>query len=281
MDDRRIEVLLSAVQTGSFNKAATREHCSQSAVTQLMNSLEDELGVKVLNRSHAGITLTPEGEELLPLFVEADDALRRLAARAKRVKQDTVLPVRIGAFSSVSNRWLPRAISEYQQRHPEAAFEVRVGTDSVSDWLLAGEIDLALGDAERCRGFRWHPLVDDPYYAVMPASWAPAGAASITQDELVKRPFIMATCNALAAYLSPKPASGFMLTCDDDTTVLSMVAQGLGVTAMPELSLQNVPDSVRVLKLEPPVARQLGIALPNSPRPAAVRFAEFLQKEQG
>lgn len=68
------------------------------------------------------------------------------------------------------------------------------------------------------------------------------------------------------------------MNCDDDSTLLSMVAQGLGVTAMPKLCLQAPPESVRVLELTPPTKRVLGVALPNSPSREAVRFAHYLQR---
>lgn len=61
MDDYKIHVLLTAIRTGSFRKAALELNCTQSAVTQAMNSLENELGCKVLQRNHNGIRLTPAG----------------------------------------------------------------------------------------------------------------------------------------------------------------------------------------------------------------------------
>ena len=64
MDDRKIEALLTTVKTGSFSKAAEELSCTQSAVTQMMNTLEDELGVKILQRSHNGVRLTEQGEQL-------------------------------------------------------------------------------------------------------------------------------------------------------------------------------------------------------------------------
>ena len=67
MDDYKIHVLLAAIRTGSFRKAALELNCTQSAVTQAMNSLENELGCKVLLRNHNVIRLTSAGEELLPL----------------------------------------------------------------------------------------------------------------------------------------------------------------------------------------------------------------------
>ena len=58
-----------------------------------------------------------------------------------------------------------------------------------------------------------------------------------------------------------------------------MVAQGLGVTAMPKLSLGRLPENLRVLELAPIPRRVLGVALPKNPTKAAANFAAFLRKQ--
>ncbi len=278
MDDYKIHVLLAAIRTGSFRKAALELNCTQSAVTQSMNSLENELGCKVLQRNHNGIRLTPAGEELLPLLLEADASLARLSERARQVAGGAFIPLRIGAFSSISSTWFPQILQEYHALYPETTFDIRVGTDVLSNWLLNGTIDLALGDSARCRAFRWLPLMDDPYFAVLPKSLAPK-CDSISQEDLADYPFVMAPMNALDRYLSVCPANQLRVNCDDDSTLLSMVAQGIGVTAMPQLCLQKLPEQVCVLQLTPPTKRVLGVALPNSPSKEAVRFARHLKQK--
>ena len=275
MDDYKIRVLLAAIRTGSFRKAALEMNCTQSAVTQAMNSLENELGCKVMQRNHNGIRLTPTGEELLPLFIEADASMTRLSERARQAVDGASAPLRIGAFSSISSTWLPKVLQEYHTLYPEVTFDIQVGTNTLADWLLRGAVDLALGDAARCRAFRWMPLMDDSYFAVIPKSLAPE-SDSISQEELAAYPFVMAPMNALDSYLSVCPANQLKVNCDDDSTLLSMVAQGIGVTAVPKLCLQAPPENVRILGLTPPTKRVLGVALPNSPIKEAVRFARYL-----
>ena len=275
MDDYKIHVLLAAIRTGSFRKAALELNCTQSSITQAMNSLENELGCKVLQRDHNGIRLSPAGEELLPLLMEADASLTRLAERARQIARGASAPLRIGAFSSISSTWLPRVLQEYHELHPKATFDIQVGTNALADWLLKGAVDLALGDPVRCRAFRWSPLMDDPYFAVLPESLA-AERDSISQEELAAFPFVMAPMNALDSYLSVCPANQLRVNCDDDSTLLSMVAQGIGVTAMPQLCLRKLPERICVLELTPPTKRVLGVALPNSPSKEAARFARYL-----
>ena len=192
-----------------------------------------------------------------------------------QVADSASAPLRIGAFSSISSTWLPRVLQEYHALYPEVTFDIQVGTNTLADWMLKGAVDLALGDAARCRAFRWFPLMDDPYFAVLPETLAPQ-RDGITQDELAAFPFVMAPMNALDSYLSVCPANQLRVNCDDDSTLLSMVAQGIGVTAMPQLCLQKLPENVRVLTLTPPMKRVLCVALPNLPSREANRFARFL-----
>lgn len=206
MDHYKIHALLIAIRTGSFRKAAQELNCTQSAVTQAMNSLENELGCKVLQRNHNGIRLTPVGEELWPLIVDADASMTRLAQRAQQLSKGVLAPLRIGAFSSISSTWLPEMLQAYHALYPEITFDIRVGTDILSEWLSTGTVDLVLGDSVRCQGFKWLPLMDDPYFAVLPRSLAP-NCGSISQNELACYPFVMAPMNALTQYLSVAPAN--------------------------------------------------------------------------
>lgn len=278
MDHRKLQTLLAVLRTGSFSRAAAELNCSQSAVTQMMNALESELGCKLVSRSHNGAHLTPAGEALLPLIVEADACLTHLSEQAQAIVQGSKVPIRIGSFSSLSNAWLPTSIKDYQKEHPAVTFDIRIGTDVIPRWLKSGEIDIALADAQRCKGFRWFPLMDDFYYAILPQGMVDENTQAIHQNELNRYPFIIASSDSVNNKLDPFPSKYISVNCDDGTTLMSMVDQGLGVTVMSRLSLTNAPASIRILELQPPVKRVLGIALSDSPSKAAKDFAAFLRK---
>lgn len=275
MDDRKLEVLLAAVRTGSFSKASEELNCTQSAVTQTINSLENELNLKLLERSHRGIKLTESGEQLYPYIVDTERSLRQLKEQSERISSGKTIPLRIGSFSSISSTWLPKRIQEYQKKHPDISFDLRIGTDDLAELLLVGEIDLVIGDRMRLHAFRWYPLMDDPYYAVLPVGTTKA--SSITQTELASYPFIMAPLNALERYLSVIPKDRLSISCDNDATLISMVSQGLGVTAIPKLCLEFDHPPVDILELTPPVKREIGIALPNTPTREAQSFTKYLR----
>ena len=78
MESKKLEALLMAVDLGSFTKAAEVLGYTQSGLTHMMNSLENELGIGLLIRSKSGVRLSSAGRRLLPdirAFVEAADRL--------------------------------------------------------------------------------------------------------------------------------------------------------------------------------------------------------------
>ena len=85
MDDRKLRALLTAVQCGSFGKAAAQLGYTQSAMTHMVNRLEAELGCTLLVRGSHGVRLSEEGEKLLPLAQQ----ILRLAAEATHISGNT------------------------------------------------------------------------------------------------------------------------------------------------------------------------------------------------
>lgn len=114
MDTNKLQAFLTTLRLGSFSKAAEELHCTQSAISQLMNHMEDELGCQLLIRTHRGIDLTSDGRALLPAIMTAAAALDKLANEADALRKGQQLPIRIGAFSSISNTWLPALIKKYR-----------------------------------------------------------------------------------------------------------------------------------------------------------------------
>ncbi|MBQ9068824.1 MAG: LysR family transcriptional regulator [Eggerthellaceae bacterium] len=298
MDDRKLEVLVAAVETGSFNKAAQRCHCSQSAVTQLMNAMEAELGCKVVERSHAGVVLTDKGKALYPAVKEAFEALAGLkSAAAELGTTRTVLHV--GAYASVAKAWLPKAMVAFRESEPHIDIEVRIGSSDLADWLLEGSVDLVICDdwlfeerlareraqdyrergAQAGRGeFAWIPLAEDPLCAVVPARLAPKNDGAISREALFEHPYIFDSKYVYGSYLSSEFSDLIKVRTDDSDSLVSMVAGGMGVTVLPKLCLAHVPASVAVVDLDPPGKRVLGVA--HAPRASGQTraFAAFLQR---
>ena len=276
MDDRKLKTFLTAVRTGSFSKTAEEMNFSQSAVSQMMNSLESELGCKILERTHSGIKLTPDGEELLPFILQAETSIELLKKHAGVIAEGETTPIRIGCFASISKAWLPMILHEYQQLYPEANFEIMVGDHDLMQWLQDGVVDIVLADVKMDIEATWYPLFEEEYYAVMPASFVKEEKETVSREEISKYPLILAPSNPFHQFLDKFKRKTIKVSVDDDSTLLAMVEQCLGITIMPEICLQNVPQNVKILKLEPARTRTLGMAVAESANKTVEKFCKYL-----
>ena len=118
MGASKYKVLLTAVDLGSFSAAAQKLGYTQSGLTHMMNTLEGEVGFPILQRGYYGIKLTPAGERLIPrirALVMCEDALEN-EIDIVRSYGDKV--IRIGAFSSIAETWLPTIVQRLEKEIP-------------------------------------------------------------------------------------------------------------------------------------------------------------------
>ena len=171
MDDGKLRAVLTAVERGSFSKAAAELGYTQSAMTHLVNNLEAELGCTLLNRGSHGVRLSEEGEQLLPYIngvIDACDALRQEAAAQSRTQSHQLS---LGCFASIARAELPAILQEFKKAYTDIDIEVTVRGYELPKLLSKGEVQLALVDETCAEGFEWIPLTRVPLVAVVPPSF--------------------------------------------------------------------------------------------------------------
>ena len=104
MDDKKIRAFLTIIQLGSLRRAAQELNYTQSGLTQMMKHLEQEVGCRLLRRSHSGVTMTESAEHLLPYFQAADQALLQLRHESEQFSGPQRKTIVIGAFPSIAKR---------------------------------------------------------------------------------------------------------------------------------------------------------------------------------
>ena len=102
MDDGKLRALLTAVECGSFSKAAAQLGYTQSAMTHLVNKLEAEVGCTLLERDSQGIRLTDAGKHLLPYIQNVVCACDTLLQEAAEQNDPRTRTLRIGCFASIA-----------------------------------------------------------------------------------------------------------------------------------------------------------------------------------
>ena len=277
MDDGRLRAVLTAVDRGSFSKAAAELGYTQSAMTHLVNNLEAELGCTLLNRGSHGVRLSDEGEKLLPYIKNVLDACDALRQEAAAQSQTQSCQLSLGCFASIARAELPQLLQEFGAAYPDIELEVTVRGYELPKLLEKGEVQLALVDESCAEGFEWIPLTRVPLVAVVPPSfkWE---RERISIERLLREPFF--TCREqYAEKLLPPDAKRIQVEATDDATILSLVAGGLGVSVLSSFSLVGYEGQVKAIPLELPVVVRVGIAIKSldAASTAVRRFVKFLK----
>ena len=282
MDSKKLSAFLTVNDLGNLTKAAEKLNYTQSGMTHMMNALEKELGVTLLHRGRNGVSLTPEGARLLPQiqrFVEASDELE---TELEELKGAGRVRLRVGAYASMAQHWLPGIVQRFRQDAPGAAVEIHVLTMEENYAMLrSGELDCAFVSYqpdEFTGGLEWIPLRNDELVAVLPEAY-PIRSALFSVPEFDGQEFLM-PANGFDRDISPVfLRSGVQpvihTTNLDDPAIVSMVEHGLGLSILSELVMRGRKAPVLALPLTPPAYRELGIALPadRSGRELLDRFA--------
>lgn len=279
----RYEVFMKVIERGSFTKAAEDLGYTQSAVSQMVQTLEDELSTTLISRSRKGITLTPDGEEFLPYLTNVHHSYRELIEKSKEMQGLESGNIRIGAFSSVSCHWLPCLMKDFKQIYPSVHFELHQGEyTSIVQYIKEGSADFGFVNPKAAGGLQTIPLKEDEMLAVLPVHHPLADHPTVTLEDLSKEPFILLKEGELSEPLEIFKENdlhpNIQYRVQDDYTIMAMVENGLGISILPQLILNKVSYRLVTKKITPSIVRTIGIAYKNKKTlPIASRyFIDFI-----
>ena len=258
------EALLTVLESGSFSGAARIMGYTQSAVSQMVKTLEERLGVTLLLRSRTGAELTREGEALLPDIREMANAERKLSDHAAALRGLEQGAVHIGAFPSVSGSLLPPAIKRFKEAHPGIRFALHQGLyPEMEDMVREGVVDFSFTDLARPTEQEEELLYTDAYVVVLPEDHPLTALERIPLRFLSEEPFILLEegrgGGTLTEFLKAHSELNVQYRVADDYGVLNMVENHLGVAILPEVLLQRTDYRVEARPLDPPLMRSVGI----------------------
>ena len=266
METARCRAFLAAAETGSFSKAAEALSYTPSGVNQLVTALEKELGFPVFRRNTKGVTLTENGEMLLPAvreFLRQEDRIFELSAEMNGL---LIGSVTIAAYSSIATHWLPAVISAFQQDYPQIRIRLMEGIwQEVSKWLDDRAADIGFFSYQEGMPYEWIPLAEDPMLALLPKDHPLAGAEAYPLKECANDRFIMPALgcddDVTALFAKNGIVPNVQFTTLESFSVMSMVEQGLGMSVMNQLITEKRICDVAKLPIDPPSQITLGIAL--------------------
>ena len=261
----RYQAVVKIVDTGGFTKAAEELGYTQSAVSQMVQSLENELGTVLFTRSKKGISLTPDGEELLPYIKNIYHAYRELLEKQREMRGLEKGIIRIGTFASVSCHWLPGLMKEFKEKYPTVHFELYQGDyTTVEELIREGSVDFGFINPEAVPDMKTIPLKEDPMLAVLPPGHPLASGGKVSLQALAEEPFILLEEGRISEPLDFFRKHGLtpniQYRVHDDYTIMSMVEKELGVAILPELILNRLNYKIAIKEIEPGLSRTIAVA---------------------
>ena len=265
MNVSKFKALLTAVDMGSFSAAAQKLGYTQSGLTHMMNTLEDELGFSILQRGYYGIKLTPGGERIIPKIRQLVACEDELVNEIKLVKSYGDSIIRIGAFSSLAGHWLPTIVEKFNAEFPSVTVNIQTGTvTELYGGLEEGRFDICFGSKNPKYDFKWTPLANDRFFAVLPKDY-PVSNGEFPISGFNGTKFLMPGLgfdDDISAVFAENGVKPFVTpTYVDDPAIISMVEHSLGISMLSELILSNRRDNVRFVPIVPEVSRTLAIAI--------------------
>lgn len=269
MDTKKLAALLEVISVKSINKTSEKLGYTQSGLTYVLNTLNDELGVSLLDRNRNGVALSGNGEKLLPYIRAILDSEAVFNEQLHNIIKQASNKIRVGAYTSISSYWLPDAIRDFQNKYPDISIEVRVGSFDIPKWLENDEIDIAIAEKALAGDFDWLFLCDDEMCAAIPCSNPLSQHASVSLEEIVKYPLVFPSNNSKNVVTVNMQEHGLnfqnnvIISTSEGGSLLRMVGSGLGISFITKLYMPECPDTVKLLPITPPLTRPIGVIAKN------------------
>lgn len=267
MDIKKYEALITAVELGSFTRAADKLGYTQSGLTHMMNALETEVGFAVLERGHFGIRLTENGQRILPYIQKLLAANYQLASQISNIQNHDSGTITIGSYASIASHWLPGILQCFRHECPNVRVETTAESrQNISNGVQSGHFDLGLTSKPLDQNFLWIPLHQDELLALLPKTSTPEDCMDFPVERYTGMQFLMPAfgfeVDAMSVLQKHNAAPEILNTSVSDQAIISMVGHGLGVSMLSELCIRGYEDHIQALPLRPRYHRQLGILLP-------------------
>jgi len=263
-----LKAFLALSEQKNFTRAAEHCHVSQSSFSAMIQRLEEEVGARLFDRNTRNVVLTPEGE----LFAEAAKHLVKEIQWTFSDLQDYVAKkkghVGIAALPSIAGGWLPPVIAQFRATYPNIAIEMHdVLSDRCIEMLHLGQVDIALaapnGPLDEYASEHFHT---DRFFLICKHDHPIAKLSEVSLPELAGFDFIRLSRSTsvhqhIANAVGATGVTSSSFEVENLSTVAGLIAHGLGISLLPELTLPMFqhPDLCAIPLAPPGITRAMFI----------------------
>ena len=267
-----LKYIVAVAREKHFGRAAEACFVSQPTLSVAVKKLEEELDVKLFERGAVEVSVTPLGEQIVRQAQQVIEQAAALKEMAKLGKDPLSGPLRLGVIYTIGPYLLPDLVRQAITRVPQMPLMLQENfTAKLLDMLRLGELDCAiLAEPFPDTGLAMAPLYDEPLVAAVPAKHPLAKRKTLTAEELKAenmlllgtghcfRDHVLEVCPEYARFASPTTQGGDGMRKSFEgsslETIKYMVASGMGVTVVPQLSVPAEPQQhIKYVKFSAPV----------------------------
>ncbi|OYT91387.1 MAG: LysR family transcriptional regulator [Burkholderiales bacterium PBB3] len=268
-----LKYIVAVARERHFGKAAEACFVSQPTLSVAVKKLEEELDVKLFERSANEVSVTRLGEEIVRQAQSVLEQAASIKDIAKRGKDPLAGALRLGVIYTIAPYLLPDLVRQVIQRTPQMPLVLQENfTVKLMEMLRTGEIDCAiLAEPFPETGLAVAQLYDEPFYAAVPVSHPLAQLEVVSSDALRNetmlllgnghcfRDHVLEVCPEFARFASD--AEGIRRSFEGSSleTIKHMVAAGMGITLVPGLSVPKEALTGQVGRQTDPYIKYIAI----------------------
>lgn len=251
-----LRYIVAVARERHFGRAAEACFVSQPTLSVAIKKLEEELDVKLFERGSNEVSVTPLGEEIVRQAQTVIEQAAGIKEIARRGKDPVSGPLRLGVIYTVGPYLLPDLVRQAIERMPRMPLMLQENfTAKLLDMLRTGELDAAiLAEPFPDAGLAVAALYDEPFMVAVPKKHPLARRKCIPADELKKetmlllgtghcfRDHVLEVCPEYAQFSSNSDGIHKSFEGSSLETIKYMVASGMGLTVVPQLSVPAEPD---------------------------------------
>ncbi|MEY4756704.1 MAG: hypothetical protein RJA34_1602 [Pseudomonadota bacterium] len=248
-----LKYIVAVARERHFGKAADACFVSQPTLSVAVKKLEEELDLKLFERSANEVSVTPLGEEIVRQAQSVLEQAANIKEIAKRGKDPLAGALRLGVIYTIGPYLLPDLVRQMIKHTPQMPLMLQENfTVKLLEMLRTGELDCAiLAEPFPDTGLALAPLYDEPFYAAVPINHALAGQAAVSAEVLRQetmlllgaghcfRDHVLEVCPEFARFSSNTEGIRKSFEGSSLETIKHMVAAGMGVTLVPRLSIPS------------------------------------------
>jgi len=254
---RQLRAFLAVAQESSMTRAATQLHLTPSALSMLVRSMEDDLGMRLFERTTRRVVLTDAGKQFLPtveqVFIQLDSGIASLK-QSQRLKASQL---RIATSPLLASALFPKVIASFRAQHPQVSVVLLdASVDSLPDLVRRGEVDMAVCTANSdVADLSPHLLYVDKLMLVCHVEHPLAQSREVSWPSLLEEPLILMRHGSGLRSLVDKTISKWCkhlkpaYEVSHVATALGLVAEGEGVSILPSYAISRAKAASQVLSI--------------------------------